>query len=403
MTGGKGDDAYNVESAGDKVTEAANQGIDEIFSSLASFTLVANVENLELVGSALNGTGNTLSNRLTGNVSDNKLNGGAGNDTLVGGAGNDTLTGGTGNDVYDVTEAGDSVVEAAGGGVDEVRTSVDNLTLGANLENLTLDAAGANFIGQGNSLANVLIGNLNGNLLVGDAGNDTLDGGTGKDQMLGDQGNDTFIVDNTGDEVRELEGEGKDTVKSSVDFTLKDGQEIETLILSGGAINGVGNNFANVITFAGDTGNFLTLLGNGGNDVLISTSGDDKLDGGEGNDTLDAGNNSDGGDTLLGGAGNNLLKGGSGKHLLDGGSGNDIMAGGKDDDTYIVEQAGDKVTEAANQGRDRVRVKPRQFHAQRQRRRLVPVRHGRQRHRQHIEQRASRQRVRQQARRRHRQ
>ena len=80
----------------------------------------------------------------------------------------------------------------------------------------------ATFVGQGNSLANVLIGNLNGNLLVGGAGNDTLDGGTGKDEMLGDPGNDTFIVDNVGDVVRELAGEGKDTVKSSVDFTIKD-------------------------------------------------------------------------------------------------------------------------------------------------------------------------------------
>jgi trimeric autotransporter adhesin len=371
MAGGKGNDFYTVDSAGDKVTEAANQGIDELFSSLASFTLVANVENLELIGTGLNATGNTLSNRLTGNLADNKLDGGGGNDfligrdgkdALIGGAGNDTLsggsdddtmTGGTGNDIYFVEDAGDQTIEAAGGGVDEVRAFIDNLTLAANVENLTLEGV-ATFVGQGNSLANVLIGNSNTNLLFGGTGNDTLDGGTGKDEMFGDQGNDTFIVDNAGDVVNELTDAGKDTVKSSVDFTIKDSQEIETLILSGGASNGVGNNFANIINFAGDTNNFLTLLGNGGNDVLIGASGNDKLDGGEGNDTLDAGNGGIGEDELFGGAGNDSLNGGNGNDLLDGGTGNDIMAGGNDDDTYIAEQVGDKITEAANQGRDRV-------------------------------------------------
>jgi Ca2+-binding RTX toxin-like protein len=371
MTGGKGNDFYTVDSAGDKVTEAANQGIDELFSSLASFTLVANVENLDLIGSALNGTGNTLSNRLSGNLADNKLDGGAGNDfligregqdTLIGGAGNDTLgggigddamTGGTGNDLYFVEDAGDKTIEAAGGGVDEVRAFIDNLTLAANVENLTLEGV-ATFVGQGNTLANVLIGNFNGNALFGGAGNDTLDGGTGKDEMFGDPGNDTFIVDNAGDVVHELAGEGKDTVKSSVDFTIKDSQEIETLILSGDASSGVGNKLANAISFAGDTGNFLLLFGNGGNDTLTGAGGNDTLDGGEGNDALDGGNTGVGEDELLGGAGNDALKGGNGNDLLDGGIGNDTMAGGKDDDTYIVEQVGDKVTEAANQGRDRV-------------------------------------------------
>ena len=43
-----------VEDAGDKVTEAANQGTDAVLSTLGSYTLSANVENMLLSGSALN-------------------------------------------------------------------------------------------------------------------------------------------------------------------------------------------------------------------------------------------------------------------------------------------------------------------------------------------------------------
>jgi Ca2+-binding RTX toxin-like protein len=110
MIGGAGDDTYVVDNAGDAVTEAAGEGSDTVISSLAAYTLGANVENFSLAGIApSNGTGNTLANTLTGNDAANVLsglagndvlNGGAGNDTLIGGAGNDALTGGLGSDVF---------------------------------------------------------------------------------------------------------------------------------------------------------------------------------------------------------------------------------------------------------------------------------------------------------------
>ena len=92
MVGGTGNDTYFVDSTGDVVTEALNEGTDTVHSTLSAYTLAVNVENLILDGSAaINGTGNTLANTLIGN---------SGNNVLVGGAGNDSLTGGSGADVF---------------------------------------------------------------------------------------------------------------------------------------------------------------------------------------------------------------------------------------------------------------------------------------------------------------
>jgi hypothetical protein len=93
------------------------------------------VENLTLTGAgALNGTGNSLDNRLTGNSANNVLGGGSGADTLTGGDGDDTLeggadadslTGGTGNDTYLVDNPGDQITESEYRGVDPLRVSTD--------------------------------------------------------------------------------------------------------------------------------------------------------------------------------------------------------------------------------------------------------------------------------------
>ena len=60
--------------------------------SATSATLAANVENLELTGSAAaNAIGNTANNVLTGNAGVNVIRGGLGRDTMTGGAGRDTF------------------------------------------------------------------------------------------------------------------------------------------------------------------------------------------------------------------------------------------------------------------------------------------------------------------------
>ncbi|MRR50728.1 MAG: hypothetical protein EG825_07390 [Rhodocyclaceae bacterium] len=188
MAGGVGDDTYVVDNVGDVVVENSGQGVDTVRASVG-YVLGADVENLMLTGSAaINGTGNELDNQLTGNAGRNMLAGGAGNDTLDGGAGADTLVGGAGDDIYVVDNPGDTVVEAVGEGVDEVRSSVSHV-LAANVENLTLTGA-ASINGGGNGLNNLVIGNAGSNVLNGGAGDDILKGGAGADALSGGDGND---------------------------------------------------------------------------------------------------------------------------------------------------------------------------------------------------------------------
>ncbi|BAT59368.1 endo-1,3-1,4-beta-glycanase ExsH [Variibacter gotjawalensis] len=145
----------------------------------------------------------------------------------------------------------------------------------------------------GNDALNGLAGN---DTLDGGAGNDILTGGLGADWMIGGAGDDIFYVDDIGDRVSEAVGEGYDTVRSSVSFTLPD--NVEKLTLSGDlSTSGTGNALANELY--GDAG-ANTLSGLSGADKLFGLAGNDRLLGGDQNDTLIGGL---GVDTMTGGAG----------------------------------------------------------------------------------------------------
>ena len=312
MTGGTGDDVYVVNLTTDVVVELPDEGTDTVQSAPLNYTLGDNVENLVLLGAATrHGTGNAADNVLTGNNGANQLLGLDGNDTLIGNGGNDTLiggtgadsmVGGTGNDLYFVDDAGDQTVEVAGGGNDDVRTTLAVHVLADQIEILRFNGVG-NFAGTGNALNNVIFGGT---------GNDTLDGGAGNDNMRGGAGDDTYHVDSSGDVIVEAAGGGSDTVITSGSaYTL--GANVENLV----STNAVG----------------ATLVGNG-----LSN----QIQGGDGNDSI------------VGGGGNDTLNGGAGNDTLDGGVGNDSMTGGTGDDGYVVNAAADVVVELADEGTDTV-------------------------------------------------
>jgi len=126
LAGGAGDDTYTVNSIGDKVVELADDGTDNVETTI-SYILASNVENLQLAGGgAINGAGNDLNNIINGNDASNLLEGNAGNDTLNGRGGQDTLLGGSGNDLFQFS----SLFSADGDRVMDFVHGVDELDFG---------------------------------------------------------------------------------------------------------------------------------------------------------------------------------------------------------------------------------------------------------------------------------
>lgn len=259
FAGGDGNDTYNVNNIGDVVTEKAGEGYDKVKAGV-DYALSANVEELDLTGAAVSGTGNAQDNVIVGNLQanwldgltgDDLLSGGKGDDHLIGGVGSDTLLGGAGADTLDGGDNTDtasyadatrgvkvdlSITEAQntkGGGVD-LLVSIENLI--------------------GSSHDDILIGGAGPNQLDGGAGDDILIGGANPDRLIGGEGSDTFrflvtgdshdnqidtIVDLTADDRIDLSAIDADTsAKGNQAFTLVsyfDGHAGQAVLMQGDA------------------------------------------------------------------------------------------------------------------------------------------------------------------------
>jgi Ca2+-binding RTX toxin-like protein len=349
LDGGGGTDTadYRDKTAAIVVTLNGSTNATVTVGGVAEDT-IRNIENVS------GGSGNDT---LKGDGAANLLDGNGGNDTLYGGGGIDTLRGGTGDDTYVMRSSPDAIVEFAGQGADRVISSESFVLNSAQeIENLFLTGS-ADIDGTGNGLNNGLGGN---------SGNNVLDGGPGADSMSGGAGNDTYVVDDFSDKISESSGGGTDLVLSP--FSIPLGQFVENQTLTG---SGDGNAFGNSLDN--------TLIGNSGNNTLSGGGGKDTLDGGGGVDTADysektaavvvtlaGGSNAIvtvGGvaedtirniENIKGGKAGDTLTGDGFANLLDGSFDADTMQGGAGNDTYIVDNAGDKVIEADGEGIDLV-------------------------------------------------
>ena len=347
---GDADDNELTGRAGDDTLDGAGGNDTAIFHSLGisvDLTLTGpqdtgdgidtliNIENLATRGGNDSLTGDANANTLNAGAGDDTLTGGNGDDTLIGGDDNDILAGGLGNDTIvggngiDTALFGDasvvvdlasSAAQNTGEGLDVI-TGVENLRSGAGDDQLAGDDS-VNILdgGDGNDS---LLGYSGDDTLIGGSGSDILNGQLGNDVMQGGTGNDFYVVNSNFDRILEEAGEGIDTVRAGITFSLNaKSVNIENLVLGGTApIDGFGNDIDNVVT------------GNNNANSLEGGLGDDVLNG-------------------LGGM--DVLKGGAGNDRLNGGSGNDLLHGGLGDDYFIVDRTTDLVIEYAGGGYDTV-------------------------------------------------
>ncbi|MCC6890688.1 MAG: hypothetical protein IT536_19360 [Hyphomicrobiales bacterium] len=289
-----GNDTLTYNPAGGAITTAAvtvNLGLGQA----SGFASILGIENV---------TGGSGNDSLTGSAGNNTLNGGAGNDTLDGAGGNDTLAGGAGNDLF-ITDGGDTLNEAGGGGggTDTVQASI-TFTLGANFENLTLTGV-ADINGTGNGGANIIVGNAGANTIAGLGGNDTINAGAGADVINYAVGDGADVVDGGADsDSLAITGTGGGNTLA----VISDGSVL--ISVAGGAVSNLESITANLgggtdtLTFAGSTAGVVVDLGAGTATGFASIASIENAIGGSGADTLwDAiGVNN----TLTGGAGDDI-------------------------------------------------------------------------------------------------
>lgn len=192
-----------------------------------------------------------------------------GDDILIAAGPHAILVGKDGNDTFLVNDISDSVIENNGGGADVVYTTV-SYNLGDNaIETLS-------YAMQTETVDVNLIGNFASQIIVGNYGNNILNGGSGLDTLIGLFGNDMYVVGDSRIIIQEKDGQGNDTVITSVNYTLAPGVSVESLVIqdrsSTSDMNITGNEFAQVL---GGSEGVNIIDGGLGADVLVGFGGAD--------------------------------------------------------------------------------------------------------------------------------
>jgi Ca2+-binding RTX toxin-like protein len=338
--------------------------------------------------------GNDRDNHFNGTIFDDEIYAFGGNDDIDGSPGSDYIDGGLGTDliVYTYFDSVVGIFESTAidvdlqrgiqfGGWAEGDFLVDIEDIIGTLENDTIRGDGEANDFDGFTGDDTLDGRAGDDVMKGNDGNDTITGGLGQDLLQGGNHNDTLFGDPGNDR---LEGgasvdmvnylSSAAAVQVFLNAGIASGADVGADVLSG-IENATGSTFADFLV--GNSGANV-LAGSNGNDTLAGLGGADVLSGGIGFDTANyvastagvivdltvgAGLGGDAtNDTLISIenlTGSNLidaLTGNAFANILDGGGGADQLRGRAGNDVYIVDDAGDSVTEATGEGQDEVRA-----------------------------------------------
>lgn len=250
LLGTAGDDIFLVDDTGDRITEAANAGFDRVETTLDSYTLPANVEELIRRGAAdFAGIGNALANTMIGGAGSDTLGGLGANDDIAGNSGDDSLVGGNGEDLLRGQAGADTLTGGWQSDWLDGGTGADRLVG----DQEWLNSQGANDRLDGGDDADLLIGDATNIYGSGKGGSDRLTGGAGDDILIGD-----------GDVMTDSAKGGADTLDGGDgnDWLYGDGRTSAATV-AGGADKLYGGNGAD------------HLIGGGGNDLLTGGAGAD--------------------------------------------------------------------------------------------------------------------------------